>query len=314
MGGIWQGGNGLSADSNGYVYAMTGNGKYATSPYTTYYAESFLQLTAGIGAADPNAYYRDPNWNALDTGDTDLGSGGPVQLSGLTVPALIGGGKQGYLYTIGTSNMLPITKFFATYSPDSGITDWSGAACNTQGTSEIKGGAAYYGGFAGGFTHVAYVWGEHDYVKAFQVTSAGSVAFDGNTLSPTLCGTPGAPGGSSGGTCGAILSVGTSVGGVGCGGPGGMLSVSSDGAYAGTGIVWASHQKQDAETNPSASGRLIALDAADLNKELWDSDQVGGNSIASLAKFVPPTVANGRVYMATFDGMVRVYGLLTNLR
>jgi hypothetical protein len=29
-----------------------------------------------------------------------------------------------------------------------------------------------------------------------------------------------------------------------------------------------------------------------------------------VAKFCPPTIANGKVYMATFSGYVAVYGLL----
>jgi outer membrane protein assembly factor BamB len=102
--------------------------------------------------------------------------------------------------------------------------------------------------------------------------------------------------------------------------------ISSNGPLAGTGIVWAHHQKADAERNPYVGATLFALDATDLNKELWDSDMTANDNLSFEAKGVPPVVANGRVYMATFDaqrttgqppvitGRVRVYGLKQNNR
>ena len=32
--------------------------------------------------------------------------------------------------------------------------------------------------------------------------------------------------------------------------------------------------------------------------------------VGNFAKFTPPTVTNGRVYLATFSNVLRVYGLL----
>jgi hypothetical protein len=37
----------------------------------------------------------------------------------------------------------------------------------------------------------------------------------------------------------------------------------------------------------------------------------GRDRLGTFAKFVPPTVANGRVYMATFSNRIAVYGLLS---
>jgi len=110
-------------------------------------------------------------------------------------------------------------------------------------------------------------------------------------------------------------SVGTAIGGVGCKMPGGNLSVSSVNGFAGSGIIWATHQKSDATMDPSGvGGILFALDATDLNKPLWDSDQSATDVISAYAKNTPPMVANGRVYMATFSDKVRVYSLKVNLR
>jgi len=40
---------------------------------------------------------------------------------------------------------------------------------------------------------------------------------------------------------------------------------------------------------------------------LWSTERLGENW--SFAKFCCPTVANGKVYLATFSDQVRVYGL-----
>jgi len=49
-------------------------------------------------------------------------------------------------------------------------------------------------------------------------------------------------------------------------------------------------------------GRLIAFDAETL-RTLWQSEA------NTLAKFSAPTIANGRVYLSTFDHKIVVYGL-----
>lgn len=85
--------------------------------------------------------------------------------------------------------------------------------------------------------------------------------------------------------------------------PGGILSVSANGSNAGTGIVWAI----GASSYPS--GTLHAYNAQNISRELWNSDLLPGDALGTLAKFVPPTIANGKVYVATFDNQVLVYGL-----
>src|SRR5262249_28202315 len=57
-------------------------------------------------------------------------------------------------------------------------------------------------------------------------------------------------------------------------------------------------------------GILHAYDAQNVTNELWNSEQFSArDSIGTYAKFVAPTVANGKVYMATFSGRLNVYGL-----
>jgi hypothetical protein len=57
-------------------------------------------------------------------------------------------------------------------------------------------------------------------------------------------------------------------------------------------------------------GILRAFDANDITKELWNSNNNPGDYVPSFAKFCSPTIANGRVYLATFSGQVLVYGLI----
>lgn len=94
--------------------------------------------------------------------------------------------------------------------------------------------------------------------------------------------------------------------------PGGILGLSANGSEADTGIIWASHPTDDDGMNKTVKGTLRAFDARDLNVELWTSDKNpdGDDHLGNFAKFCPPVVANGKVYMATFSRELVVYGLL----
>lgn len=88
------------------------------------------------------------------------------------------------------------------------------------------------------------------------------------------------------------------------------LAVSSNGATDGTGIVW--FTTGDYRQN-GVPGTLHALDASNLANELWNSDMSGTrDTLGGLAKFVAPTVANGRVYVPTFSNTLVTYGLLND--
>ncbi|HKE42409.1 MAG TPA: hypothetical protein VKG21_21480 [Casimicrobiaceae bacterium] len=114
--------------------------------------------------------------------------------------------------------------------------------------------------------------------------------------------------------------------------PGGMLTLSLDPTRPRTGVLFASVQScgDDAswhECAPSYCGHetdyfncvnqnlgmLYAFDPVTL-KELWNNQQLPINQDPPLrdkydfAKFVPPTVAKGKVFLATKSGTVLVYG------
>ena len=83
--------------------------------------------------------------------------------------------------------------------------------------------------------------------------------------------------------------------------PGTAPSVSSNGMA--NGIVWA-HENSD----PAV---LHAYDAANLGRELYNSNQAAGNRdhFGTGNKFITPTVAGGKVFVGT-TASVAVFGLL----
>jgi len=73
--------------------------------------------------------------------------------------------------------------------------------------------------------------------------------------------------------------------------------------------VWANHPSDGDAAEAVRHGVLRAFDADDLTNELWNSLARPEDDFGNFAKFVAPTVANGKVYMATFSKRVLVYGL-----
>jgi hypothetical protein len=56
---------------------------------------------------------------------------------------------------------------------------------------------------------------------------------------------------------------------------------------------------------------LHAFSAENITQELWNSTMnAARDGFGAFARYVPPLVANGKVYMATFSNQVAVYGLL----
>ena len=91
--------------------------------------------------------------------------------------------------------------------------------------------------------------------------------------------------------------------------PGGMITISSNGTKPGTGVLWANIPLGNDAWSGTDPGALYAFDASDITQHsLWNSGQ-DSSTFGTYAKFSPPTTANGKVYVATFSGDVRVYGL-----
>lgn len=95
--------------------------------------------------------------------------------------------------------------------------------------------------------------------------------------------------------------------------PGGILSLSANGTTPGTGIVWGTLGTASSG-NQVVAGVLHAYDASNVSIELWNSYMnKARDDFGNFAKFCPPTIANGRVFIATSSNQLAVYGLLSNL-
>jgi len=99
--------------------------------------------------------------------------------------------------------------------------------------------------------------------------------------------------------------------------PGAMLSLSANGGT--NGILWASIMASGDAWHESRPGILHAYDADDIHRELWNSlEDPARDDCANYSKMAPPTIANGKVYLASFGnknegtGQFCVYGLLPN--
>ncbi|HTV42417.1 MAG TPA: hypothetical protein VMF08_17750 [Candidatus Sulfotelmatobacter sp.] len=234
------------------------------------YGESFLKLVPTNGTLELASYFIPYNYAALNSGDLDLGDAGMLLIPGTTFG--ISGGKTGVLYLVNRNNMGGLS----TGDADTNVLQtWS------LNSGQIHGAPVWWSCTNGSFL---YIWpASNDHLRQYQFT---------NGLFNT---TP--------------YSESVSVGG--SGSPGGILSVSANGTNTGTGIIWASVNTTSSANGNTVAGTLHACNAQNVTNELWNSDMVPGRDrLGNLAKFVPPTVANGKVYTATFSDQVDVYGLL----
>lgn len=108
--------------------------------------------------------------------------------------------------------------------------------------------------------------------------------------------------------------------------PGGILALSADGHHSASGVVWVSHFADYGYGSDAVlhlqEGVLEAFDATTL-RLLWTSESTPQDRLGGFAKFTPPTIANGKVYVAaspaapgssyaaaSSGGAVVVYGYL----
>jgi hypothetical protein len=116
LSGIWQSEGAISTDGR-YLYFAVGNGGGAAGfaawdPAHGNYSESVLKIdTQATGTIMPVADYFTPfNWQALDSADADLGSGGvmllPDSVGSTAHPHLmVETGKDGHIYLLDRDNM-----------------------------------------------------------------------------------------------------------------------------------------------------------------------------------------------------------------
>jgi outer membrane protein assembly factor BamB len=259
---IWQSGQGPAADADGNVYVATGNGSWDG---VQNFSESFLKFSPQLKLLD---WFTPTNHFALDKSDTDLNSSGATLIPGTHL--VIGGGKEGVLYSIDTRNFghlgdeHAVQHFQATASHLHSLVYW---------VSDKKGA-------------LLYVWGQRDKAKVYE--------FNGEKISETPS---------------VVRDIPNQ------GHPGAMLSLSANGGRGG--ILWAAIHATGDSWHESRPGILHAYDADDIRHELWNSLELPErDDCGEYSKMAPPTIANGRVYLASFgtqnvgSGQFCVYGLL----
>jgi hypothetical protein len=286
--GIWQSGSGLVGAPDGSIWFETGN-ETVVAPNT--YGDSFfrLRVTAsppGLEVASPPPF-RPSNWNLLRTGDTDLGSGGPMLLPG---GRLIGGGKQGRYYVLDPYTMRltqdqtspdpahigeGFQAFKNTWHPELTETDYATSEANGP---NIHGCPIYWPG-----TSYIYQMPEKDFMKAFYYDRLNGTVQQTPVRTASVRPTDGMPGGFS--------------------------SISANGNQ--DGIVWTILPNSDGQWQ-KVPGTMVAFDATTL-EEIW-RDPVP----EAFSKFCPPTIADGKVVRPTSasnveagrnSGKILVYGL-----
>jgi len=272
-GGMWESGAGMAADGQGNLYVVSGNGTVGSNgdpTDLTNRGESALKLKPAGATLTVESYFTPYNYQDLNKVDLDYGSMGSFLIPNSNY--FFTGGKDGNIYLVNKDNM------GGYQSSSNQIQQTIPLGSNFNMHCQ----AAY---FKGSSDEYAYVWSENDQLRAIPFNRTSNT-FD---VSKTEVSNVSGPKGQSGA----------------------MLSVSSYGSQDGTGIVWASFASSGDAEHGSSPGILVAVDTNDATKELWDSHQNAQRDDAGdYAKFSPPTIANGHVYLPTFSNQVVVYGLL----
>lgn len=112
LGGIWNAGCALAADSAGVMYTSTGNGTFSADPAFGNghdYGDSVLRMAFVKNKLTVTDFFTPFNQDSLNNADADLASGGvillPTQPTGTHKNMLVTCGKEGRIYLIDTKAM-----------------------------------------------------------------------------------------------------------------------------------------------------------------------------------------------------------------
>ncbi len=281
--GVWQSGRAPVIDDQGYAYYFTGN-SYTFSNFTlssngydgvNNFSESLLKLNpANLELTD---WFTVGKWQYLDDHDLDLSSSGPLLIPGADY--IVGGGKTGQLYMWNINNL---GKWQANDSQVPQI-----IPPLSKKIFSIFGGPVFWQRSAaqgGSLLFLAYVGG-----NGLQSSPVYSYAFNGNGFNPTpVTNSPAAD---------TLNADGHQT----------DIALSANGDTPGSGVIWAFIT--DFTTKNSV---LRAYDAQNLGNELWNSATYLSDNLNSKTNKNPPTVANGKVYVALDASELAVYGLFAH--
>jgi len=145
-------------------------------------------------------------------------------------------------------------------------------------SGEITGGPVYWNRSAGNGGPLMYDWGWYDVLKVYPFN--GLFASSPSALGSTTVGQFGA-----------------------------AYALSANADQHGSGLLWAT---TPSPSPPTAGGILHVYDAENVSSELWNSTMnPNRDGFKSFSHYVPPLVANGKVYVSSsYPGTIYAYGLL----
>ena len=325
-GGIWMASQGVAIDDNDPnrdLYLATGNGPYNQTFGADNLGESVVRLRFDPAANTLNVVdWFTPFTDAShddDHRDQDLGAAGV-----LLVPnsqSVLAGGKEGIFYNVNRNGMGKLAHanllqpdFVGTFTPvapfdylantnQATTTDGAAGASGPDRTfiphpadggrtRHVHGGAVYFENSA---MRLIYVMGENSTLRAYQYsgTTFTTAPIAQSSAITAASSNTAAPGGM----------------------PGGFLAVSSSDAAGSDGIVWSISPRKSQWRDPAANeipgpSILRAFNAAPSGtalNELWNSEMDVADAVGTASKFQPPLIANGHVYVVTYNNQVVVY-------
>jgi hypothetical protein len=270
-GGIWQSGAGLIADSVGYVYGVTGNGTFNPSPLAQ----------GGFKGDFGESFLKMNPLNNLLVSDYFT----PFDHDYLdSIDADLG--SAGPLLIPGTTYLVGGGKEGIIYLVDTNNMGKSQPSSDAV-LQSWQNNSALFSSNVFSNSHL-YVSGRGDVIKSYLFNPSPT---DGRSYFSLSSFTPFAiPRGYSNESA---------------------MSASSNGNTPGTGILWVTYSTTGGSNGAQYPGILRALSADNVSVELWNSEMDHGHDGGwSWSKWTPPTIANGKVYLSTFDNSVIVFGQL----
>lgn len=275
---VWMGGGGIASDREGQILFATGNSWSpnkgpGNQPHEGHLGDSVIraQVEPG-GTLKPKDFFAPYNSVELDLEDLDLGSGAPLSLpspyfgtEGLP-HLLVQVGKAGLVYLLDRDNLGGMKQGPEEKNADLG---------ETQLQNGVWGSLATWPG-DGGYVYVP-ASGEEPGNGALEI-----LKYEVGTLgNPELKAVARATG----------LEFGS-----------GSPIVTSDGATAGSGIVWISHCPEAFKCEGSTLDAYAAVPSGPEPEPLWSAE------IGISNKFVRPLASGSRIYVGTRDGHVFAFG------
>ncbi len=269
-GGIWMSGGGPSADESGNIYLAVGNGSVGKNGNP---ADTRNRSETALKLSPSGNGFTIQSFFTPKNYETLEGADldfGVTQM--MLIPGTtraIVGVKDGRIYLLNRDNM-------GGYSP---VTDNVAQTIDLGSNSFLRSSMSYFKGSK----RYIYSWSENSLLRAYLYDTVSNLIDLSNSIVSGLQG----PTGNNGA----------------------VLSVSSNGPVDSSAILWASYASNGDANQSVRPGILRAIDATDVTRELWNSSLSINDNPGNYAKFNCPTIANGKVYLATFSNQLVAYGL-----